>query len=162
MKTNFLRITLIALILAACTTAAPPASAEPTPEAQWFHSRGLVGTWEVTVNRESAPPGSSLSFKTLQSFLSGGVMLETSSGTMLRSAGHGVWKRTGPNEYVSTFWFYRFDASGAPTGSQKTRRVIKVEDGQYFATSEVAIYNPAGTVVATGRATETGHRLTND
>ena len=70
--------------------------------------------------------------------------------------------RSASNEYVSTFTFFRFDASGAYGGSQKTRRVIKVDGGQYFATSEVEIYNPAGTLVATGRATETGVRMTND
>ena len=55
----------------------------------------LEGTWAVTVTRVNPPPGLPLTFPSLMSFLSNGLIIETiGTGRTNRGPAFGEWVRT--------------------------------------------------------------------
>ena len=121
----------------------------------------LEGTWITTVSRESGTPGLPLVFTSLNTFLPGGALLETTAASMTRSPGHGQWLRTGDRQFTTTFVFFRFDAMGAFIGTQRVTRNIRLNErlDEYRAVNFVEIFDAAGTLTMTDRATETAMRL---
>ena len=146
----------LALILCLSLAALPAYGQEPNGRNR------LIGTWDVTVTRESAPPGQPLSFPALFSFLPGGVTLETGSASLwYRSPGHGVWDRTRGREYIATFMFFRFSPDGQYLGTQLGTLTIELAagDDEFVGTSVFEIRGPDGTLVATGNAAVEGRRM---
>jgi hypothetical protein len=84
------------------------------PKAQAGDGRGLEGTWLNAVKIVTCPPAPHAVIATFQSmttYIRGGVMIEggtpaTPPPAVSRSAGHGIWERTG---------HHTFACSSAPT-----------------------------------------------
>jgi|RhiMetStandDraft_8_1073273.scaffolds.fasta_scaffold25687_1 hypothetical protein len=89
------------------------------PKAQAGDGRGLEGTWLNTVKIVTCPPAPHAVLATFQSmitFIRGGVLIEGGSPSAFpaasRSAGHGIWERTGPHTFRVFFRIHSFDNLG--------------------------------------------------
>jgi hypothetical protein len=58
--------------------------------------------------------------------------------------------------------FFRFNADGTPNGSQRVRRIIKLNENfnDFTANGTVEIFNVNGDLIATGCSTEAATRFT--
>jgi len=123
----------------------------------------LDGTWLITANLESAPPGVPLTFTTLNTFMADGAFIEAGgpASPTRTPIGHGQRVRAGDRLFTATFTFLTFDAQGAQTGMQQITRSIRVsEDLQAFrAVSRNERFDLEGKLVFSGGATETARRL---
>ncbi|MGD9892976.1 MAG: hypothetical protein AB7R89_26010 [Dehalococcoidia bacterium] len=122
----------------------------------------LDGTWIVTANLDSAPPGVPLTFMALNTFFPDGGFIETNQTTPIRSpVGHGQWVRAGDRLFSATFTFVTFDAQGVQTGIRQVTRSIRLsEDLQTFrAVARNDQFDLEGNLVFSGGATETARRL---
>jgi len=79
----------------------------------------IEGTWinEVKIVSCASPQTVLASLVSMTTYLSGGTLIEgggpaTPPPAVSRSAGHGVWERTGRNTYQVTFRAHSFDALG--------------------------------------------------
>lgn len=125
--------------------------------------RSIVGTWAATVTiRNCLTDAPIISVPVLNTFNRGGTMLETSQSLAARSAGLGIWKRTGGHEYSSVFLFRRVNADGTNNGFQKIRRTHVLDDDTLTTEATFEIFNANGVLVSTGCATETATRLKFD
>lgn len=167
MKTMFLRVisgatlaVIFSLTVAQLHVAGQPG--EAIVRSVPAQGKKLEGTWRVEVTLRNCQTGTPIrTIQALNTYVSGGSMLETGNSSTLRSPGHGVWHHTGGRDYTATFMFFRFNPDGTPAGSQKVTRNIEVgEDGDTFtATASVEILDINGNVIATGCATETAQRF---
>ena len=89
------------------------------PEAQAGDGRGLEGTWLNAVKIVTCPPAPHVVIATFQSmttYIRGGVLIEGGSAPAFpaasRSAGHGLWERTGPHTFRVFFRSHSFDNLG--------------------------------------------------
>jgi hypothetical protein len=90
------------------------------PEAQAGGSRGLEGTWRNEVKIVACPPAPHAVIATFQSmttYIRGGVLIEgggpaTPPPAVSRSAGHGIWERTGHHTFRLFFRAHSFDNLG--------------------------------------------------
>jgi hypothetical protein len=126
------------------------------------NSRG--GSWDVRVTIRNCQTGAVISsFPTLNTFMQGGTMQETSAGVPpgLRSPGHGVWNYESGRRYTAAFQFYRFNTDGSYAGTLRTRTQIEVSrfSNSFTSTASTEVFNPAGVLIATGCATATGTRF---
>jgi hypothetical protein len=124
----------------------------------------LSGTWITSVSLTNPPPGVDATFQALDTFVAGGGILVTSSQShpTARSLAHGNCARTSGRTFACTFVWFRFDpTSGSYVGMQRVRRTMTVSNDQksFEATDTVDVLTPGGTVVASLRGSETGHRL---
>lgn len=137
-------------------------AAAPPVYAQGSGGGRLVGTWNVTVTREMAPPGQPLVFPALFSFLPGGIALETGSASLwYRSPGQGIWERAGGRTYTATFVFFRYSPDGQYLGTQQGTLTVELSPGggEFTGTSVFEIRAPDGTLQATGSAAVEGVRM---
>ncbi len=150
------------LVLAALVAATGRTSASATSSAEGLQ---LDGTWMTTVTRINPPPGLAPTFKSLVSYVRGGVMIETSSlaGANRRSPALGQWERIGNDLFATSMWFFRSDpATGANLGTQEVDRTLRLSaDGDSFTAVGVVQQfdvdgNPVGGQL---HATEVGERL---
>ena len=123
----------------------------------------LDGTWLVTANLESAPPGVPLTFMTLNTFMPDGAFIEAGrpASPTQTPIGHGQWVRAGDRLFTATFTFLTFDPQGTQTGMQQITRSIRLsEDLQAFrAVARNERFDMEGNLVFSGGATETARRL---
>lgn len=124
----------------------------------------LTGTWITTVSLTNPPPGVDATFQALDTFVSGGGILVSSSQShpTARSLAHGNCARTHDQTYACTFVWFRFDpTTGSYLGMQRVRRTMTVasDEKSFQATDTVEVLAPNGTVVASVQGTETGQRL---
>lgn len=120
------------------------ASAQSTIDSRWHFRPSIVGTWqvEVTIRQNGADcsitepvPFGINPFPGLHTYHAGGTMSETGSRSppSRRSAGHGVWKRSGFNMYTSRLTFQGFDANGLLFNNLDFHTVIDLaSDGKSF------------------------------
>ncbi len=150
------------LVLAALVAATGRTSASATSSAEGLQ---LDGTWMTTVTRINPPPGLAPTFKSLVSYVRGGVMIETSSlaGANRRSPALGQCERIGNDLFATSMWFFRSDpATGANLGTQEVDRTLRLSaDGDSFTAVGVVQQfdvdgNPVGGQL---HATEVGERL---
>jgi len=82
----------------------------------------IEGSWLLNIN---AGP---VSFTALASFSAGGVFSGTGSLDRVNpiSTLMGSWKRTGPNQYDSTAYFFAFDPAGNAVALLKTNQVFSL------------------------------------
>ena len=111
---------------------------------RWRFRPYLVGSWQATVTvRENGDDCAATEpvtfgvnpFPSLQTFHAGGTVSETGSRSppSRRSPGHGVWKRTGVNEFASRYSFQGFDEFGALSTNMDIRTDLKLSpDGNSF------------------------------
>ncbi len=125
---------------------------------------GFDGTWNVQVTIRNCQNNAAIrSFASLTTFMSGGTLLDSTSGIpqALKTPGHGVWSHTGGREYKFSFKSFSFDANGNFTGWSIVRQfaVLNQRAGDYesFGTSEV--YAPNGNLLFTGCSATTATRF---
>jgi hypothetical protein len=96
------------------------------PEAQAEGRRGLEGTWLNAVKVVTCPPAPHAvlaTFQTMITYIRGGVLIEgggPATPAVSRSAGHGIWERTGDHTFRSFFRAHSFDDLG------RLARIIEV------------------------------------
>jgi hypothetical protein len=155
----------IASVLVAVAVAAAVSFSSASSAASSAEGLQLDGTWMVTVTRINPPPGLAPTFKSLLSYVRGGVMIETSSlaGANRRSPALGQWERIGNDLFATSMRFFRSDpATGANLGTQEVDRTVRLSaDGDSFTAVAVVQQfdvdgNPVGDVL---HATEVGTRL---
>lgn len=118
------KIVLLAGLAVTTLTLMPiEASAQSTIDSRWHFRPSIVGTWQVEVTIRQNGVDCSITdpvtfginpFPGLHTYHAGGTLSETGSRSppSRRSAGHGVWKRSGFNSYNSRFTFQGYDANG--------------------------------------------------
>ncbi len=124
----------------------------------------LEGTWDVQVTIRNCQTDAAIrTFPSIGTFMSGGTMLDSTSGTpqALKTPGHGVWSHIGGRNYRFKFKSFSFDASGNFTGwtiigheAHLNRRADAYESA---GTAEV--YAPNGNLIFTGCSTTTAKRF---
>lgn len=127
-------------------------------------SKGIDGTWLVTIHREAPPPGQPANIEALINYASGGALTESSnSGILRRTVGYGEWERIGERLYASSHVSFQFNpTTGAYVGTARLdRKVLLSEDGLTFVgVSRLDVFDINGNLVAGDlRATEVGRAL---
>jgi len=96
------------------------------------HDRTIIGVWRMALKTIDCQTSNVIrTVPGLWTFHEGGTMSEFAAAPgltpALRGSGHGVWQREhGWQDYSLTFIFYRYDASGAFTGSQRAKIALKL------------------------------------
>lgn len=128
-------------------------------------ARKLEGTWRVQVTIRDCQTGEALQFPgnpfpALVTFARAGTLTSADS-TLLRSSGHGVWRRTGGHTYSAVSEAFLFNPAGVRTGTQRLTQVIEIgEDPDEFNASVSAeILSPDGNLIGTACATSVGRRM---
>ena len=129
--------------------------------------RTIVGVWQMALTSVNCQTGDVVrTIPGLWTFHEGGTMSEFSSAPGLspavRGSGHGVWQREpGWQDYSATFIFYRYDASGVFTGSQRARigMTLGASGDEFTATSAIEIRDANDNVTFTGCGTPSGTRF---
>ena len=127
-------------------------------------SKGIEGTWRVTIHRDAPPAGQPADIEALMNYAAGGTLTESSnSGILRRTVGYGEWERIGDHLYASSHVSFQFDATtGAYVGTARLDRKVKLsEDGATFVgVARLTVFDVAGNVVAANlRTTEVGRAL---
>jgi hypothetical protein len=124
------RSTILAALGAASLVAiGSPSSAGDHPDHD-RESRSLVGAWKVVVTLRvpaadcttAAPVGVGPNpFPSFNTFHAGGTMSEwgARSPPATRSSGHGVWRRSGRDQYRYRMQFHSFDVNGLLTATME-------------------------------------------
>lgn len=121
----------------------------------------IEGVWESVVTQVDCSTRAALaSFRGAQAICRGGTLTDTSAApASVRSAGLGVWSRNG-DVVEMRFRFFRYNPDGSLAGSSVTRSVsLSVDRRTGSGNSEVALVDPAGTIVARGCATDVVARV---
>ncbi|HYI92262.1 MAG TPA: hypothetical protein VEX68_01840 [Bryobacteraceae bacterium] len=118
----------------------------------------IEGSWILTNERINQ---NGFTFTAVASFASGGVWLAAGSIDPQNSALYGSWKRTGPNRYDSTSFFYVFDPAGNAVAMVKVNQSFKLTGQNQLTGSGVGlacnlqgencVSVPAVTIRITGR-----------
>ncbi len=98
-------------------------SAQSTIDSRFHFRSSIVGTWQVEVTIRQNGPDCSITtpvtfginpFAGLHTYNAGGTMTETGSRSppSRRSAGFGVWKRSGGSAYDARYTFQGYDENG--------------------------------------------------
>lgn len=122
----------------------------------------LEGTWRVQVTvRDCQTRVPIRTILALNTYLREGSMMETGSGSFMRSPSHGTWHDTGHRNFTATFIFFRFNSDGTPAGTQKVTRNIIVgpNPDEFNAVAAIEIFDVSGNLISTGCATETAQRF---
>ena len=126
-------------------------------------ARSLEGTWDALATFRNCRTGAALSpaFQSMNSYAQGGTMHEfgVASG-LFRSPGYGVWGYTGGVNFRGSFQFFRFNTDGTYAEKVIVRKQIDlIQDNVYNATSSIEFYDPNGTLLRRGCASETATRF---
>jgi len=123
--------------------------------------RTLTGNWLVTGTRLPPLPGQAPTFLSLMTYFEDGNFLEENNDTAIRSTGRGHWERTGHQQFVNSFIFFRFDAARNYLGTVRPTTTITLSDdgSEYQGDTVAQIYDVAGNLVRTTRVTGVAHRL---
>ena len=107
------------------------------PKAQAGDGRGLEGTWLNAVKIVTCPPAPHVvivTFQSMTTYIRGGVLIEGGAPAFpaaSRSAGHGIWERTGHHTFRVFFRIHSFDNLGrlvSITEVTTNPRLIKGDD----------------------------------
>jgi hypothetical protein len=131
------------------------------------HERTIIGVWRMALTTVNCQTGDLVrTIPGLWTFHKGGTMSEYASAPglspALRGSGHGVWQREhGSQDYSLAFIFYRYDASGVFTGSQRAKIALKLgaSGDEFTATSAIEILDANDNVIITACGTPTGTRF---
>jgi hypothetical protein len=118
----------------------------------------LVGTWQVTVSPDGAPP-----FQAVNTFLADGNSVEFDNGNPpgTQTIATGPWQKTGPSDYVMLEVNQIFDPQGNFAGTVQVRATITLDDkgNQFTSKFQVTVLDPDGNTVFQGTGTAIGKRL---
>jgi len=131
------------------------------------HERTIIGVWRMALTTVNCQTGDVIrTIPGLWTFHQGGTMSEFASAPglspALRGSGHGVWQREhGWQDYSLTFIYYRYDASGAFTGSQRAKIGLKLgaSGDEFTATSAIEILDANDNVIVNACGTPSGSRF---
>jgi hypothetical protein len=131
------------------------------------HERTIIGVWRMALTTVDCQTGDVVrSIPGLWTFHEGGTMSEYASAPglspALRGSGHGVWQREhGWQDYSLTFIFYRYNASGGFTGSQRAKIALKLgaSGDEFIANSAIEILDAEDNVIVSACGTPTGTRF---
>ncbi len=136
------------------------------------HPRDLEGTWDAQVTIRNCQNGAAIrTFPSIGTFMFGGTMLDSTSGTpqAAKTPGHGVWQHLTGRKYRFKFKSFTFDASGNSTGwtiiTHEADLIITHEANlnrrasAYESAGFLQIYNMNGDLTFTGCATTTAARF---
>ena len=140
---------------------------KPSPALSGEPERTIVGVWQMALTTVNCQTGDVVrTIPGLWTFHEGRTMSEYASAPglspALRGSGHGVWQREpGWQDYSLTFIFYRYDASGVFTGSQRAKIALKLgaSGDEFTATSAIEILDVNDNVVFTACGTPSGTRF---
>jgi hypothetical protein len=128
------------------------------------NDRTLEGTWDAQVTIRNCQNGAAIrTFPSIGTFMFGGTMLDSTSGTpqAAKTPGHGVWQHLTGRKYRFKFKSFTFDASGNSTGwtiitheADLNRRASAYESAGFLQ-----IYKMNGDLTFTGCATTTAARF---
>lgn len=132
MKTS---VCLTAGILAICSALANADDDKPH-----FRKNSVQGAWEVTVTLRAPAADCTTAavigvgpnpFQQFYTFHEGGTMNEwgTRAPPATRGAGHGLWKRTGPDDFAYRVLFHSFDVNGLLSNKMDIRADLTLADG---------------------------------
>lgn len=135
-----------------------------TAPAQAADADPIEGVWESTVTVRDCASGSVLrTFRGFHTFHRGGVLSDTHGATPgARGQSLGTWQRGAtPGAYAASSRFERFDAAGAPAGTQHLTRTIRLapDRNRISATLSLQVQDAGGRVRHTDCGTETSIRL---
>jgi len=132
------------------------------PDRSESRARKLEGTWRVQITIRNCQTGEALRnpFPALVTFARGGTLTSADSN-LLRSPGHGVWRRTGGHTYSALTEAFLFNPAGAWSATQRITQAIEIgEDPDEFnANVSAEIFDPNGSLLATTCATSVGRRM---
>ena len=131
------------------------------------HERTIIGVWRMALTTVDCQTGGLVrSIPGLWTFHKGGTMSEYASAPglspALRGSGHGVWQREhGSQDYSLAFTFYRYNASGVFTGSQRAKIALKLgaSGDEFTANSTIEILDAEDNVIVTACGTPIGTRF---
>jgi hypothetical protein len=151
------------LSVAALAGMARPLEARHT-EDQGPLERQLVGTWDTLVSGRDCATGAVLrTFPALNSFMPGGVLIDTTtaSAPSLRTPGHGTWSHTGGRTYRAYSLAFLFNATGAYVGTQSIEQSIEIGDdpNEFFSTATSRLVDAATGAVTIRCATAVARRM---
>jgi hypothetical protein len=147
----------IALFAVVALVAAGAISASSGDHRGGRGANGLVGSWELTVNRGPLLPP----VKGLTTYTRGHSVIGTAN-VVIRGPAHGTWEHVSGRLYADTHVFFRFDPTGAFLGTQRINENVRLApDGDsYTAVAISSQFDPNGNLVASGlRATITATRI---
>lgn len=126
--------------------------------------RQLLGTWDTLASVRDCASGAVLrTFPALNSFMPGGVLIDTTtaSAPSLRSPGHGTWSHVGNRTYRAYSLAFLFDPTGAFVGTQSISQAIEIgDDPNQFASRATIRLVDMATGTATARcATAVARRM---
>jgi hypothetical protein len=123
--------------------------------------RTLTGNWLLTTTRLDPLPGQAPTFLSLYTYFEDGNLLYEANNTDIVGTGRGHWERTGPQQFVNSFIFFRFDAARNYLGTiRPTSTITLSEDGsEYHADTVAQVYDAAGNFVRTAHLSAFGRRL---
>lgn len=123
----------------------------------------IVGVWESTAAAKDCHTGAVLTrFKGLSVFNSGGTAsFESSRPAATGTSGLGIWQRETGDSYSFTLVLMRFNPDGTFAGTQKAKgtRTLSADGNSFTSTVIGQIIDPAGNVVSSTCATDTGSRV---
>lgn len=136
---------------------------EDWPVRRWNAGK-LEGTWDAQVTIRNCQNDAEIrTFASIGTFMSGGTMLDSTSGTpqALKTPGHGVWSHIDGRNYRFKFKSFSFDAGGNFTGwtiiNHEARLNRRADAYKSAGTAEV--YDPNGNLIFTGCSTTTATRF---
>jgi hypothetical protein len=126
--------------------------------------RQLIGTWDTLVSgRDCATGEVTRTFPALNSFLPGGVLIDTTTATApsLRTPGHGTWSHTSDHTYRAYSLAFLFNPAGTYVGTQSIEQVIEIGDdpNEFYSTATTRLIDAATGVVTLRCATAVGRRM---
>ncbi len=157
-------------IITALTMTAPIVSGKAIQDKQWSgkaREKTIEGVWRTVVTFRNCQTGDALaSFQGVFTFHRGGTMSEFGVGPgstpALRSPGHGLWQRAhGWQDYVFTFFHYRYNASGVLLGTQKITATLQLaaSGDEFTAVSASQALDTEDNVLGNFCATSVGTRF---
>jgi hypothetical protein len=127
--------------------------------AQDNHS--MEGTWDLGVTVVNCQSGALIrDVRALQMFSHDGSFSETAN-TYLRGSSLGKWDHVSKNVYISTYWFFRYNADGSfKSIAEALNKEELSSDGSHFnGTGTITDYDAAGNLISTGCVTHAARRL---
>ena len=164
MKRNFVKI-IGGTILTLTAISALACYAVFAQEKTKFRGGGrLEGTWDARVSIINCQTGAVIrSFDSVGTFMSGGTMIDSTSGTSqaLKTPGQGVWRHVWGSTYQFSFKSFSFDAAGNFTGWTIIRHeaVLDVRGNEYSSAGTAEFYAANGNLIATGCSATTALRF---
>lgn len=117
----------------------------------------LEGSWSV----DASVTGDPTEIHALLTCTPNGEVIETPSVAIEVSTGHGVWIKTGKNQFAITVLYLRRDEAGAFIGTSKVRSVFTVNEAMTEAGGrfETQVFDTAGNLVGSFDGTAQAERI---